>query len=196
MRLIIAFVLALVALPLSAQDQVQPADLPEAPGSLFPTDDVFIFENDFVEEEPIVVEPLPLDEFGGMQAELPDLWAADQLDEDGMAAMQQSLRAYYEYRASGYDHRRRVFEWQLLSSKVIFFLVIGIVVAGLYFSWLQFAEARRATDEKRGSLETSFEAGTGGIKVSSPVLGIIILAISLAFFYLYLTHVYPITEVL
>jgi len=32
--------------------------------------------------------------------------------------------------------------------------------------------------------------------VSSPVLGVVILVISLAFFYLYLVHVYPISELL
>jgi hypothetical protein len=42
---------------------------------------------------------------------------------------------------------------------------------------------------------TEFEASAKGIKVSSPVLGVIILVISLAFFYLYLVYVYPISEI-
>ena len=41
---------------------------------------------------------------------------------------------------------------------------------------------------------TSFSASATGISVSSPVLGVIILVISLAFFYLYLVYVYPISE--
>jgi len=40
------------------------------------------------------------------------------------------------------------------------------------------------------------ELGQTGLKVSSPVLGVIILVISLAFFYLYLVYVYPIGELL
>ena len=42
---------------------------------------------------------------------------------------------------------------------------------------------------------TELEASVKGIKVSSPVLGVIILVISLLFFYLYLAFVYPIQEV-
>ncbi len=109
--------------------------------------------------------------------------------------MRSALKGYYDYRVAGFDHRARVFEWQLLSSRIIFVLVILIVVVGLYFSWLQFIAGLRenANPEK---MSTTVEASpTGGIKVSSPVLGVIILTLSLVFFYLYLVHVYPITEV-
>jgi hypothetical protein len=41
-------------------------------------------------------------------------------------------------------------------------------------------------------MKTDIEFSGKGIKVSSPVLGVVILAISLGFFYLYLRHVYPI----
>jgi hypothetical protein len=41
-------------------------------------------------------------------------------------------------------------------------------------------------------LETDIDINPKGIKISSPVLGVIILTISLAFFYLYLKSVYPI----
>jgi hypothetical protein len=51
--------------------------------------------------------------------------------------------------------------------------------------------------EKAGpeATSTTLEASATGIKLSSPVLGVIILALSLAFFYLYLVHVYPIEEI-
>ncbi len=42
---------------------------------------------------------------------------------------------------------------------------------------------------------TEIVASVKGIKVSSPILGVIILVISLLFFYLYLVYVYPITEI-
>jgi hypothetical protein len=41
---------------------------------------------------------------------------------------------------------------------------------------------------------TSLELSTTGLKVSSPVLGVVILALSLGFFYLYLVYAYPIQE--
>jgi hypothetical protein len=113
-------------------------------------------------------------------------------DEATMAALQASIRAHYEYRTQGYDHRSRTFEWQYRSSQIIFGVVIGIVLIGLYFSWLQFhAEGMKGT-----GLSTSLEGSKDGFKISSPVLGVIILVLSLAFFYLYLVHVYPISEVL
>jgi hypothetical protein len=103
------------------------------------------------------------------------------------------LAAYYQYRVDGYQHRQRVFGWQLLSTKIIFVMVILLVLIGVYFSWLQFRTAMKA-GELGEAQETTFEASTSGFKVSSPVLGVIILAISLAFFYLYLVHVYPIVD--
>lgn len=36
----------------------------------------------------------------------------------------------------------------------------------------------------------------GGFKVSSPVLGVLILALSFLSFYLYIVHVHPIQEIL
>ncbi len=125
----------------------------------------------------------------------PAVLPADVLGEAGTKAMQNAMRAYYDYRATGYDHRRNVFAWQLVSSEIIFVLVVLLVLAGVYFSWLQFSAALKKDAAANEAVATSFEASATGFKVSSPVLGIIILAISLAFFYLYLIHVYPIVDV-
>lgn len=119
------------------------------------------------------------------------------LDEAGKEALQQSLQSYYEYRTQGFEHRQRVFEWQLLSSRVIFFVVIFLVITGVYFSWLQFkVDLQREKDGGQKSSPSTVKASSGGLEVSSPVLGVIILVISLLFFYLYLAHVYPIEEIL
>lgn len=125
----------------------------------------------------------------------PPIISSELLDEEGMAALRQALTSYYQYRTSGYAHRERVFAWQLLSSRIIFVLVIALVLTGIYFSWLQFRASLKGG--KGAELkETSFEASTTGLKISSPVLGVIILAMSLAFFYLYLVYIYPISEIL
>jgi uncharacterized membrane protein len=175
------------------------------------------FPEVIVVEEPIMVQENPnrVEEFLGQEGDFASFGAGPEglepyLDDAGRAALQASLTAYYQYRESGYVHRRAVFDWQLFSSKIIFYLVILLVLLGVYFSWLQFmAEHRKPakreavqvetgpvdSDKPRGGLLTTFKAGSGGLEVSSPVLGIVILAISLAFFYLYLTHVYPINEI-
>lgn len=109
-----------------------------------------------------------------------------------------SWKEYYGYMEFGYKHRRNVFAWQMFSSKVIFYIVIGLVLIGIYFAWLQFNFAMK-NSKKAGDLgkqlETEISASGKEFKVSSPVLGVIILLISLMFFYLYLRYVYPINEV-
>ncbi len=127
----------------------------------------------------------------------PMLVPENYLDEAGRAALKTSLTAYYEYRTNGFHHRERVFEWQLMSSKIIFVIVIFLVLAGLYFSWLQFkVDMNQRTDHNNQQPVSTLEASVQGVKISSPVLGVIILVISLLFFYLYLEHVYPIEELL
>ena len=123
-----------------------------------------------------------------------------------------AMQRYYEYRANGYAYRSRVFEWQLLSSRAIFTVVLVLVGAGIYFAAVQFRvamlaagkEARRAViaetpaaDAPTGDspLATRLEISAKGVVVNSSVLGVIILALSLAFFYLYLVYVYPIQNV-
>ena len=128
----------------------------------------------------------------------PVLVPAEFLDAEGQQALKNSLRSYYEYRIQGFEHRQSVFEWQLLSSKVIFVVVVLLVSAGVYFSWLQFQieMKRKASDDGYEGSTSTIEASSTGIKVSSPILGVIILVISLLFFYLYLVHVYRIEEIL
>ena len=125
-----------------------------------------------------------------------------------------SMQRYYEYRANGYEYRSRVFEWQLLSSRFIFVVVLALVSAGLYFAAVQFRIAMRAAARKVDaaptvgatvspstpadpsmSLATQLEVSAKGVVVNSSVMGVIILALSLAFFYLYLVHIYPIKDV-
>jgi hypothetical protein len=120
-----------------------------------------------------------------------------------------AMQRYYEYRADGYAYRSRVFEWQLLSSRAIFIVVLLMVAAGMYFAAVQFqtamVAARRvaaaeavaggpAAGEPAG-LATRFEVSAKGLVVNSSVLGVIILTLSIAFFYLYLVYVYPIQNV-
>ena len=110
-----------------------------------------------------------------------------------------ALREYYNYRISGLQHRQRVFEWQLFSSKVIFVVVLLLVSTGIYFAAVQFhsglGRRAKATGASEGDEVTEFAASLKGVKVKSPVLGVIILVISLAFFYLYLAYVYPIENI-
>lgn len=122
-------------------------------------------------------------------------------DANSAAAYNMALQRYYQYRVDSYQHRSSVFSWQLFSSRIIFVVVILIVLVGLLFSWLQFRAAIVARpqtpvpdpddpDAMRSELSFSKE----GLRISSPVLGLMILVVSLAFFYLYLVYVYPVED--
>lgn len=105
-----------------------------------------------------------------------------------------ALRSQYDYKVEGFRHRARVFRWQFYSSIVIFIVVVCLVLVGLYFSWLQFKRDLAAAGS--APAETQLAVSAKGIRVQSSVLGVIILVISLLFFYLYLVYVYPIQEIL
>lgn len=111
-----------------------------------------------------------------------------------------ALREYYSYHVAGLQHRRDVFKWQLFSSKVIFVVVLLLVFVGIYFAAVQFhiGLGRKVDGSQDGAgrdERTEFSASLKGVKVSSPILGVVILVISLAFFYLYLVYVYPIEDI-
>ena len=87
-----------------------------------------------------------------------------------------------------------MFEWQLFSSRVIFATVIMLVGSGVVFAAIQF-RAGLKRPRVAAPEATEIDLSAGSVKVSSPVLGVIILVISLGLFYLYLVYVYPISEI-
>jgi len=120
----------------------------------------------------------------------PAVWCADIEEKATQSSCWEAYRNGLDYYRFGLAHRERVLEWQHTSTQIILFVVLTLVAMGLYFAWVQFqAGTSQQTD-------TEIEISAEGIKVSSPVLGVIILTMSLAFFYLYLIYVYPIEEVL
>lgn len=138
---------------------------------------------DFIAEEEAGAAPAP--QLPG-QTTLQSLAA---IDSGTARAYVAALRELYLYQRTGFQHRAKVFRWQFYSSIVIFVIVHLLVLAGLYFSWMQF---RKGSDGMASNLEISHT----GVKVQSSVLGVIILVVSLAFFYLYLVYVYPINEII
>ena len=112
------------------------------------------------------------------------------LNPANQALQDKAIGEYFVHVMESNQHQRNVFRWQLFSAKVIFVTVILLVVSGIYFAAVQFHHGLKTG--KQGTENTDVEISLKAVKVSSPVLGVIILAISLAFFYLYLVHVYPI----
>jgi len=139
-----------------------------------------------------------LGEFAKRDLALPDAPAFGQIDSETREQYLQALQRYYDYRVGGYGHREDLFEWQFLSSKIIFVVVLALVFAGIYFAAVQFHIGLKARGEQKVSAPedtTEFVFSFKEFKIRSPVLGVIILGISLAFFYLYLVYAYPIENV-
>src|SRR5690606_4356553 len=98
---------------------------------------------------------------------------------------------------------------------IIFILVVIIVAMGLVLSYQQFKLNERLVTSQRsvktqaaGEVATgnpsdvasvfttnTMEIGKDGLKINTAVIGLIILSLSIAFFFLYLKYVYPITFV-
>lgn len=115
--------------------------------------------------------------------------------------------------------RTATYAWQHRTSRWIFFIVVLVVLIGITFSAAHFYNAMRrenrllALQEKKQERKkqpetgkegddkqpetdtaTSIEVSSSGIKISSSLVGIIVLFFSLLFFFLYLKFVYPINE--
>ena len=153
------------------------------------------------------------------------LEGADQ--ETAVTAAQQELAnanlvaAEADYKAWSYRNAKQAYEWQDISTVVIFIVVFLLMVAGVVFSWIQFREgmhnhplqavassvstiAQPALSSGNGihtasevsiekSAVTEVSASPHGVKIASSTLGVIILVISMCFFYMYLSYVYPIS---
>jgi hypothetical protein len=127
--------------------------------------------------------------------------------------------ALVKYEMFSLEHRRRVFEQQYYCGWMIFVTVIALVAAGIGFSGWQLSFSMRrpgpktshtagtrkfsasersqaeASAEAQIDLNSTFKASKEGFEVSSSVVGVIILALSFAFFFAYLKYVYPISFV-
>jgi len=95
------------------------------------------------------------------------------------------------YYISKIDHNKKLmaikieqYEVQLILTKIISALVLLLVVIGLYLSYLEF--------KKDQNDESTFKINKSGIEFSSSVIGLIVLFISLLFFYLFVERIYKI----
>ena len=97
------------------------------------------------------------------------------------------LQAHYQFDIDSYSHARAVFHWQHISSIIIFWIVVILVVSGLILAGLQLRD--------KNTLTTITFSATGKVEIKSPVIGLLILGFSLGFFYSYLRYVYPIQNI-
>ncbi len=116
--------------------------------------------------------------------------AKEKLDEQQLFLSNE--RVYSEL-AQGTLRRQAVYD------ALIFALVIVITGVGLYLSYLQFSLSEKMALEhsdrsarSKTSKDSALKIALTGVEIRSSVIGLSILIISLAFFYLTLQHVYDI----
>jgi len=102
--------------------------------------------------------------------------------------------AYIDYQIWALKHSEKLFFWQHLVSQVISFLAFTMVAIGFYYAGVQFKTAQQHASDAQLQ-HTEIKATLEGFSVKTSALGVVILAMSMAFFFLYLKYVFPITFV-
>lgn len=161
----------------------------------------------FAQDSSAQVQPSDgvLDRFGeSLHSEQDESATAGDGQEADNATGHFSSKALSTYNDFTMRHNARPFSWQYYSGIAIFIIVVCIVLMGLFLSYRQFRlqewkamhpdKTITATKEEGAAdfTTTTFEVSKEGIKINSAVIGLIILTISLVFFFLYLKYVYPI----
>jgi hypothetical protein len=113
----------------------------------------------------------------------------------------------YEYESWRIDYTKTLYRYQMYSSVVLLILSIAVLGCGLFFSYMQFQdrlknihpnilEPSNVNDQKENNdeIKTSLRISMAGIEISSSIIGLLILCVSLAFFYLYIANIYPILD--
>jgi hypothetical protein len=152
------------------------------------------------------------------EVEKPKNTKANQIGQDAI----RQIHSNAEYAIWANDFKQRTYEAQLIQTRIIFVLVLILVGAGLFFSWMQFQQSlnwnrhvknnvrpvgplvgdkpAEHNDETPSNQDKDYEPspetiklGKDGVEIRSAYVGVIILALSMAFFFLYLKYVYPIS---
>jgi hypothetical protein len=105
---------------------------------------------------------------------------AQKLHEMQIASLNQRIAYYDDYIS--------LYHWEMTASSVILWLTVVVVVCGLVFSGMQLWHAMKVGQNTDGTWEIS----ATGMKITSAVVGLIVLAMSIAFVYLFLDRVYPV----
>lgn len=123
------------------------------------------------------------------------------LTADVLAALQQQLIAQTRQTTDEGQHRVDTFHWQLFASRIVFWLVVTVVLTGLLLAVRQVRRGVPSVVPTAAGAEPrplhELEASLLGLslKISSPGLGVVILVVSMLFFYMYVTEVFPIREI-
>lgn len=152
-----------------------------------------------------------------VQGQTPVAGAYPVLSAQGQQAMEAALVQNIKGSADHDAWKRGFIEsswmWHLWSTGLLFVLVVGIVCFGLYMTYVQFnrdysawspppqggkpvADGGEPADggaagARLAPAMNTVKINAGGLELTSQVVGLLVLAFSLAFFYFYVHRVYP-----
>ena len=121
---------------------------------------------------------------------------SQQVFKDSQGYMENQIRveeAKVNYKIFALNHAKCLYKFQFIMTIVIFILVLAIVAFGMYLSYLQFSKDYIKDNEK--STATNLKIGLTQLEISSNIIGLVILVISLAFFFIFVTKIYEITDI-
>jgi heme/copper-type cytochrome/quinol oxidase subunit 2 len=96
--------------------------------------------------------------------------------------------ARYQHEQDLMNASKATLAWQLWASNMLLWVVVLVVAAGVVYSGVQLAIAARTGTQRDTSLEISAQQ----VRVTSSVVGIVVLAISIAFLLIFVNQVYQI----
>jgi hypothetical protein len=105
----------------------------------------------------------------------------------GKAQIQNSV-AWFDYQNELMRYNQSLLGWQLFASDVLLWVVVIVAGAGVIYSGLQLASAARSGRQR----ETTLEISAQRVRITSSVVGILVLAISFVFLMIFVQQVYQI----
>jgi hypothetical protein len=129
-----------------------------------------------------------LDQIKALQAANTNTQAAS-IDPDLRSAYLEAKKKEYEYVTKVMELNIEAFNAQRWSAYVILFLVVVVVISGISFSGFQLWKSISVAGVQTTN---ELELSASKVRITSSVVGIIVLMISLAFLYIYTMQIYQI----
>jgi hypothetical protein len=108
-------------------------------------------------------------------------------DEDLYSKYEEVKKKEYDYQAKLMDFNLETFQTQWIQTYTIMALVVVVVFAGVVFSAFQLWKSVGAAGVQ---LNSEMEMSAKNVRITSSVVGVVVLVISVAFLYIYTHEVY------
>lgn len=113
-------------------------------------------------------------------------------DKDFNEYVIESKKHYEVYRQWAIEENRQVFEWQLRSTKIVFWISVLVSISGIVFAFWQFVEAAQIEKSTRDVSEIEVKTQIASMTFKSKSFAALVMALSIVYLLIYVNFVYPI----